>query len=756
MYSRYLLFITVFSLATALSAGKPERTIYAHYMGNYPAATGRTAHYRSRAHLIRHDAKGHKKSLGGKLRNWPLLPEKTRYSLKKSAELEIKRAMRIGIDGFAVDAWAGANDAKKTLSALFKAAEEMNAPFYLTICLDPNCHKPVKPDGLLSAYENTLRWFMKKHGKSPKLARRNGKPLIFGYHSRGLGRDKRPKDALKNSVEWEKMAGLYKELEKRLGQEFYFHFGLGAFFFGVDLNKLSGARPPHQPGPWMVKAAGSMAKHFPAVGAFIDRDIYSELPAMAKAVQANGAEWSQPLWHQYQRIGGMLMVKPGTDILRDRWQLARKSGSTLIQYVTWNDYGEATNLAPCYRNRYAIYDLTGYFIRWWKQDKPPKIDHDRIYIFYRNYPKGSKTYPFRSQRFVDGKLEVLTLLTKPGEIRLPGRNITYHAKAGLQVKQFPLIPGEVTAELWRDGRKSIGLTAPDPITQLPFREDNTMVAFSSEFERLCREDFDNAKPFTASMYGDADNDGLPNWFEMYWFGKFQDWSSCTVADPAADPDKDGLTNLQEYQAQSNPTVPAPVYKVGDVWDLSTVHKRKTSFNPDSDFNGTPTWHYLYRIAKPPIPLDGNYKACPLSKQNTPYTGIMSQHSPYKAAGFGKVHGWFDRIKIKGGNLLLRALPRRQMKLILAWESPVNGTVSLSAQVRTKGNTPGTLTIQESSDLKKLIKYKIARNKNQTVKVNDIKIKKGQKVYLIMSAPGNQTSFFFDKLSITLKSITKKR
>ena len=56
--------------------------------------------------------------------------------------------------------------------------------------------------------------------------------------------------------------------------------------------------------------------------------------------------------------------------------------------------------------------------------------------------------------------------------------------------------------------------------------------------------------------------------------------------------KDGLTNLQEYLDQSDPTVPAPVYKVGDVWDLSTVHERKTSFNPDPHFHDTPLWHYL--------------------------------------------------------------------------------------------------------------------------------------------------------------------
>ena len=753
----------VLSIAVLLSAGcrhvqmveeTPPRQIYAHYMGCFPAGTGPTAHHRGRTHLIRHDAANRNDSLGGRVRHWSLLPEQMRLNWKQSAELEIKRAMRIGIDGFAVDAWAGRDDAKRSLSALFAAAEALDAPFYLTICLDPNCHRPTEPDGLLSAYEQSLRWLLEKHGDSPKLAKRDGKPLIFGYHSRGLGRDKRAKDALKAPAEWDKLAGLYRELERRLGQEFYFHFGLGAFFYGVDLRELRGSRPPHQPGPWMVKASRRMAEHFPAVGAFIDRDMYPELPAMAEAVKTAGAEWSQPLWHQYQNMTGSLMVEPGTDMLRDRWRLARENGSTLIQYVTWNDYGEATNIGPCYRNRYAVYDLTGYFIRWWKDGKPPEIDRDRIYLFYRNYPKGAKTFPFRSQRFAEGKLEVLTLLTKPGEIRLRGRDIAYQAPAGLHVEQVPLTPGEVTAELWRKSKRALQLRAPEPISERPFREDNSMVAFSTEFERHWRADFGDVEPFTASMYGDADGDGLPNWFEMYWFGTFQDWSTCTGADSTADPDQDGVTNLQEYLDQSDPTVPAPVYKVGDVWDLSTVHKRKSSFNPDPDFHDTPVWHYLYRIGKPPIPLDGACEPCPYAKQKTPYTGPMSHHSPYRADGFTNVHGWFDRVKLAEGTLRLRARPRREVNLILAWESPIDGAVSIDLLASVTAHTPVTLTIQHASPLSDLATVLVKPGKSQATRIERIEVSKGERIHFAAAAPADASALVFEKIAIKAEESTE--
>jgi hypothetical protein len=71
--------------------------------------------------------------------------------------------------------------------------------------------------------------------------------------------------------------------------------------------------------------------------------------------------------------------------------------------------------------------------------------------------------------------------------------------------------------------------------------------------RNWKADFGEAPPVLRGEYADDDHDGLPNWFEMYWFGKFLDYTTCTAADPKADPDADGRSNLQEYLDQTDPT-----------------------------------------------------------------------------------------------------------------------------------------------------------------------------------------------------------
>jgi hypothetical protein len=276
---------------------------------------------------------------------------------------------------------------------------------------------------------------------------------------------------------------------------------------------------------------------------------------MAAAVKAAGAEWSEPMFFQYENIGwGGNRISTGWDILRDRWKHARDNGSTLIQFVTWNDYTENTCLAPAYETRYTVLDLNAYFVQWWKTGKEPVPDHDRVYLSYRKYPKGAKLYPFQpKQGDAGGVIEVVTILPTPARMRLVDREAEWDAPAGMSHRQFPNTPGPVIAELLRNGKVVTRQESPEPITDRPYREQNGMTCYSTEFARHWKADFGDAKPLLQGEYADDDGDGLPNWFEMYWFGKFLDYTTTTAAKPDADPDGDGRSNLQEYLDRTDPT-----------------------------------------------------------------------------------------------------------------------------------------------------------------------------------------------------------
>jgi len=339
----------------------------------------------------------------------------------------------------------------------------------------------------------------------------------------------------------------------------YLEYCIGEFFARVD--------GPPIPEDKYIEVASAMAGNFPAIGMFLDT-IHRDDPEWKKvveAVNAKGSEWVQPLYYQYENVNwGGNRFENGTDKLRENWRAVRESGSRLIQFVTWNDYTENTLLAPGTETRYTFYDLTDYYVKWWKTGKEPAADHDRIYLTYRKYPKGAKVFPFQTkQPDAGGVLEVLTILPTPGHIKLPGRSEEYDAPAGLSVKQFPNAPGPVIAELIRDGKTVIRLESPEPITDRPFREQNSATCYSTEFMRNWQADFGDAKPNLRAEYADDDGDGLPNWWEMYWYGKFLDYSTATIAKPNEDPYHTGETNLQHYLDQTDPTKPIHTAKAAE-------------------------------------------------------------------------------------------------------------------------------------------------------------------------------------------------
>jgi hypothetical protein len=76
---------------------------------------------------------------------------------------------------------------------------------------------------------------------------------------------------------------------------------------------------------------------------------------------------------------------------------------------------------------------------------------------------------------------------------------------------------------------------------------------------------------------DSDSNGLPDWWEMKYFGAIGQ-------NPNADPDGDGLTNLQEYQHGTDPNNPdTDGDGLSDGYEVNTSHT--DPLNPDTDGDG---------------------------------------------------------------------------------------------------------------------------------------------------------------------------
>lgn len=746
--------LTLLALASAFSAltlqsAPPEKTIFAHYMGCYPAGYGALEyHLRQQSTEMTYDSTHPQAAGGGNIVNWPLLPQDAKFTPAQSAELEIKRALRGGIDGFAIDAWAGGDNAKETLNHLFAAAARLGVSFQLTICLDPACHPKTAVGNHIQTYTDSIKWLVENHGSSPHLARRDGKVLIFGYGSGSIIYEKAFRDLPENPEKWARIADAYDQVEANVGQPIYWHF---------DFDNMSMRLSPKDPQTWLEAAAWA-GRTFDSVGGFFGAyDEWYKNPEPIAAIKAGGAEWNMPLYYQYNNKGGSLFVEPGTDKLRDVWQRIRESDSTLLQFVTWNDYGEDTVLAPGYSTNYTILTLNRHLVDWWKQGREPAVAQDQIHLIFRRAVNNAPVFPFHEKRSAPGVLEVATLLKTPGTVSLPGRDISYQAPAGLFVKQFPLQTGEVSAALSRNGQTVLSVTAPEKVTDRPFREDNTMVAFSSNFLDEWQADFPDDAPLLYSENGDADNDGLPNWFEMYWFGRFPYMDTASSAEATADPDKDRLSNLDEYRRQTDPTIPEGRYDPGYVWDFSAITEKGISYNPDRDSHRRNVWYFLYKHGEAGvIPRDGDYARTQSSGANVPYAGLMAHLSPAQdpeGRAFRYLHAWIAHRKTSDDRWQLIMRPRANAAIILGWCSPVTGTVAISFDVaEVKGADPIRFDITRNAEPKPLRTQSIPVGGTARVELTAVPVKEGDFLYLIAdSIPRTDSPVaHLENLKITLE------
>lgn len=670
----------VVAVALEAVAAEPERKVYAHFMGCWPAQSCLQEDLRNTDRGLKAFVRGEEPVgdghafVGGRINNKPLLPLDSEMPLLDVAKLEIRRAIRAGIDGFAFDAWAG-DRSPHTLDTYFQAAEELKADFGLTICFDPSCHgaKWITGTNMCEKFVTSAKWVL-RHIDSPNLARFHGKPLFFGYYSKGIVANP---GAFVTAEKRREIKAAWDAWRKALPCEVYLHGSIEGY---VDWKNLDKTDYP--------AVARDCAATFDTVGAFTGWDgDWANRNGLWKHVKDAGCGWSQPIVPQYCNKGGGIITGAGLDVLHRCWTNAIARGSELLQFVTWNDYGEETILAPSYGSNYTFMRLNRHYSDWLKQGKPPAIEKDEVHVVFRRCsdPKAT-TFPFYGRRVnLPTALEVITFLTEQARVIVEGYG-EYEAPAGMFSKKFDEHPGKVSVKVvrrdWLFWDKVVcQLTAPEEIGTKKWREDDVAATWSSTYDEEWAKDFPGAKPLYYSENGDVDGDGLPNWFEMVYFGKFPYMDTAMCADPNADPDKDGFTNLQEYENETNPLIADTPYAPGFVWSLRDFAGRTWVGNPARDTKGRYTWRRDFQYgAKGHDYVPGSaFKEIP-SGGGSLRSQMVHVYEPNKLGGGGFDTG-IQFNKPASGQAEARV--HRDSPIALTWIAPVACTVDVATKVTPK-------------------------------------------------------------------------
>lgn len=772
--------VTALTLSTSVLADAPKKTIFAHYMGCYPLDKVHPTY----SAKVKYDSGNYQEAIGGRHYNPPLLPNHYKADPVEACALDIRRAIRAGIDGFAVDVLAGRERGVETIGNLFKAAEKYDLPFQITFCLDAHYRNPA-----------AVKLIVDRFGKSTKLARRNGKIMFFGYNTRDAeyyvreyfqrkatgkqiipsnykkdtnfrGLPQLPRDTIDfpelKSLDdfWHTPTGIaaqikpFRHYEEMNGQKMFFQYELSPILRG-----FSGFRN-YAGMDFFKMAVDGLSKNFDSLGSFLpstyaNSDQIIELAAIARK---NGAEWGEALCYQYDNpLWTRVHVGPIGETMLHRWDMIDKTGATLLQFTTWNDYAENTMLAPAGETRYVHSDLNAWFVERWKTGKNPKVNSDKIYVIYHKYPAGAEhdSFPFRAARTIDIEkpLEVITILTKPAKLTLSGRNVSWEAPAGFSYKTFPGTPGKVEVALYRNGKLEKELKCPEPITDKVFMPQSTPTCFSTEFMKHWKEDFGDTPPESLKgYYAVSDDSGLPNWFRMVYFGTYGDLNNLPKVDPKADPDNDGATNIEEYKRGTDPTKPDNVpYEKGFVWAPAKDLPKNYSFNPDWDSHRNAVWYYLAgKVGKKQFTRFNDMERRPgpdgwtISHQ-FPWYSRQQYPWGHEPRDFSTPQCSITQEWVKGGHqIVLR--PTTQYDSIIAWKSPANGEVELSLKI--ESGHGGSFEIL-GPDGKDILSSASFRNSGSTAKKIRVKVKAGDMLYLVARAnPAGQ--------SITLKDLEIKK
>ena len=412
-----------------------EKKVFAHYFTQFPISIDNKPpdlDYYSREYLNLNGESNKHESYGGYLRCRPLprSPLPGNNWLELDMQEEVRRAVSLGLDGFTCDLLSHQGYHFERVKMLLDAAAEIDPEFKIVLMPDMEAFKD-KTDKIAGA--------IKTLGSYPAAYRLNDGRLVVA-----------PYNAQNQNAEWWKN---WLMQMKSVGTDI-------AFF------------PTFQEWKKHAEAFAGISYGMSDWGwrSVSTQSSWVDVPMEAKSY---GPLWMMPVCPQDMRPREQRYWEAeNSSQYRLMWENAIIGSADWVQLITWNDYAEHTVIAPSSGSQYAFYDLTAYYVTWFKTGIEPVVTRDVLYYFYRNHstlvlPK-KQAKPMKVDHGSDkpsNQIEVLAFLPSPGilEIEINGIRKRTDAQAGINSFKIPIIAGQPIFRLIRNHETEITLPGAFPI-----------------------------------------------------------------------------------------------------------------------------------------------------------------------------------------------------------------------------------------------------------------------------------------------------
>lgn len=415
-----------FDRAPIAELQQTKKKVFAHYFSPFPISIDNRSpqkDYYQRGFLTDSGEKTKHLKYGGYIRQRPLprLPRSEHDWLLSDLKQEIRTASELGIDGFSFDILSTPQGSHwKKLQLMLKAVNDLDNGFKILLMPDMNAAYRSHPEALVPA--------IMQIADDPALYHLpDGRLVIAAYNGQ-----------MQSPQYW---ANVKKQ------------------FKAQDVNVA--LWPTFQAWWKYVGDYAETSYGFSDWGTSTFDEQHNWRRKQLMTVDRHGLKFMAPVRPQdFRPKNSHGSESINSALFREMWHTAMDANAPWVQLITWNDYSEASEIAPSTRTRRGFYDLAAYYTSWFKTGKQPAIVRDALYYYHRIQPTtATASSPNQAKQFkVTGKarneIELLGFLKAPGTLKIviDGKSYTKDAPAGITSFSIPLALGTPTFELIRAGK----------------------------------------------------------------------------------------------------------------------------------------------------------------------------------------------------------------------------------------------------------------------------------------------------------------